>query len=173
MSQSKFESANLISMGPVEYIARIRQQYSKLGYQPYQWASNPEAPPWQPLRKPLAQSRLALIASGGIYMAGQVAFHHKDDASLRAIPKAARTAELRVSHFAYDKTDARSDPNVVFPVDTLRALVTEGFIGELAHHAYTFMGGIYSARRVREDLAPQITQRIVAEHADLALLVPV
>jgi D-proline reductase (dithiol) PrdB len=160
-------------VGPVEYIPRIRQQYSKLGYQPYQWASNPEPPPWQPLRKPLAQSRLALLASGGIYMAGQVAFHHKDDPSLRAIPKTVATPQLRVTHFAYDKTAARSDPNVVFPIDTLRALVAEGFIGGMADHAYTFMGGIYSARRVREELAPRITQMVLAEHADLALLVPV
>jgi D-proline reductase (dithiol) PrdB len=160
-------------MGPVEYIARIRQQYSNLGYGSYQWVVNTDAPPWQPLRKPLGQSRLALIASGGIYVTGQVAFHHKDDTSFRAIPTTVRTQDLRVTHFAYDKTDARSDPNVVFPIDTLRALVAEGFVGELAEHAYSFMGGIYSSRRVREDLAPQLTQRLLAERADLALLVPV
>jgi D-proline reductase (dithiol) PrdB len=160
-------------MGPVEYIARIRQQYSKLGYAPYEWASNPDPPPWQPVRKPLARSRLALVASGGIYVAGQVAFHHKDDTSLRAIPTTVRTRELRVTHFAYDKTEARSDPNVVFPIDTLRALTEEGFIGELAAHAYTFMGGIYSTRRVRGELVPRITQALLAEKADLALLVPV
>jgi len=160
-------------MGPVEYIPRIRQQYSRLGYQPYQWVSNPEPPPWQPLRKPLARSRLALIASGGIYVRGQVAFHHKDDVSLRAIPTTVRTRDLRVTHFAYDKTDARSDPNVVFPIDTLRALAAEGFIGQLTKHAWTFMGGIYSSRRVREELAPRIVERLLAEGAELALLVPV
>ena len=160
-------------MGPVEYIPRIRQQYSKLGYQPYQWVTNAEPPPWQALRNPLARSRLALIASGGIYVTGQVAFHHKDDTSFRAIPKDVRTRDLRVTHFAYDKTDARADPNVVFPIDTLRALVADGFIGELCDHAYTFMGGIYSSRRVREELAPRITQRLLEERADLALLVPV
>ncbi len=160
-------------MGPVQYIPRIRNQYAKLGYQPYQWVINPGPPPWQALSKPLAHSRLALIASGGIYAAGQIAFHHRDDTSLRAIPKTVRTSDLRISHFAYDKTDARADPNVVFPIDTLRALVCEGFIGELADYAYTFMGGIYSARRVREELAPRITQRLLAERADLALLVPV
>lgn len=160
-------------MGPVEYIPRIRQQYSKLGYQPYEWAANPSPPPWQPPRQPLARSRLALVASGGIYVTGQVAFHHKDDTSLRAVPTNVRTRDLRITHFAYDKTDARADPNVVFPLDTLRALVAEGFVGELAAHAYTFMGGIYSARRVRSELAPRITERLLAEKADLALLVPV
>jgi len=160
-------------MGPVEYIPRITQQYVRLGYKPYQWVTNAGPPPWQALRKPLARSRLALVASGGIYVSGQVAFHHKDDASLRAIPRHVHTQDLRITHFAYDKTDARADPNVVFPIDTLRALVAEGLVGELCDHAYTFMGGIYSSRRVREELAPRITERLLAERADLARLVPV
>jgi hypothetical protein len=53
------------------------------------------------------------------------------------------------------------------------ASTEEGFIGELAAHAYTFMGGIYSTRRVRGELMPRITQALLAEKADLALLVPV
>jgi len=158
---------------PVEYIARIRDNYAKLGYKPYQWVINEEPPPWQPLRKPLSQCRLGLIASGGIYVTGQVAFHFKDDLSFRAIPKDVKTTDLRTAHFAYDQTDARQDPNVVFPIDTLRRLVQEGLIGALADHAYTFMGGIYSSRRVREELAPQLTARLLAEKVDVALLVPV
>ncbi len=112
-------------MGAVEYIPRIRQQYTKLGYQAYAWVASLGPPPWQPLRKPLARSRLALVASGGIYVTGQVAFHYKDDTSLRAIPTNVKTRDLRITHFAYDKTDARADPNVVFPIDPLRALVEE------------------------------------------------
>jgi D-proline reductase (dithiol) PrdB len=158
---------------PVEYIKSITRQYAKLGYKPYGWVYNTDAPPWQPLRKPLKQSRVALIASGGIYRHGQVAFHSKDDTSLRLIPTDVSTEDLRTSHFAYDQTDARKDPNVVFPIDTLRGLVREGFIGGLTEHAFTFMGGIYSSRRVREEVAPAITERLVAERADLALLVPV
>jgi len=160
-------------MQPVEYMTRIRDNYAKLGYKPYQWVTNEEPPPWQPLRKPLCQCRLGLIASGGIYVTGQVAFHFKDDASFRAIPTDVRTSDLRTAHFAYDQTDARQDPNVVFPIDTLRGLILEGFIGALADHAYTFMGGIYSARRVQEELAPQLAARLLAEHVDAVLFVPV
>jgi D-proline reductase (dithiol) PrdB len=158
---------------PVEYIRSITGQYAKLGYKPYGWVYNTDAPPWQPLRKPLRQCRVALVASGGIYRHGQTAFHSKDDTSLRLIPTDVCTEDLRTSHFAYDQTDARKDPNVVFPIDTLRGLVQEGFIGGLTEHAITFMGGIYSSRRVREETAPAITERLVAERADLALLVPV
>jgi D-proline reductase (dithiol) PrdB len=158
---------------PVGYIERIREKYEALGFSSYQWVVNEAPPAWQPLKKPLSASRLGLIASGGIYVTGQVAFHYKDDISFRVIPADVKTSDLRVTHFAYDFTDARQDPNVVFPIDTLRGLQREGVIGELSEHAYTFMGGIYSARRVREELAPQLTERLLADQVDAALLVPV
>ena len=157
----------------VEYMKRITDNYSKLGYKPYKWVHSEDAPPWQPLHKPLSECRLGLIASGGLYVKGQVAFHFQDDLSFRAIPTDVKTTDLRTAHFAYDQTDARKDANVVFPIDTLRGLVKEGVIGELAEHAYTFMGGIYSSRRVRDELAPQLTERLLADKVDIALLVPV
>jgi D-proline reductase (dithiol) PrdB len=159
---------------PIEYITRIRENYARMGYKPYAWVDNTaQSPPWTPLAKPLRDCRLALVASGGVYAAGQVAFHWRDDTTVRAIPTPVRTEELRATHFAYDLTDARRDPNVVFPIDTLRGLVAEGLIGSLTANAYTFMGGIYSSRRVSDEIAPQLTERLLAEQADAVLLVPV
>ena len=158
---------------PVAYIARIAEKYAALGYPAYRWVVSETPPPWQPLPKPLSECRLGLIASGGIYVTGQVAFHYKDDTSYRVIPMDIHTAALRATHFAYDLTDARRDVNVVFPIDPLRQLVKEGVIGALAEHAFTFMGGIYSARRVQEELAPQLTERLREEQVDAVLLVPV
>ena len=157
---------------PVEYIERIREKYEALGYGAYQWVFNADAPPWHPLPKPLSACRLGLVASGGIYVSGQVAFHYRDDTALLEIPMDVPTGELRATHFAYDLTDARHDPNVVFPIDTLRGLAREGQIGSLAANAYTFMGGIYSSRRVREELAPRVTERLLAEAVDAVLFVP-
>lgn len=160
-------------MGPVDYIPRIRDNYARLGYKPYNWVVHREDAPWAPLSRPLSQCRLGLAASGGIYVAGQVAFHHKDDTSFREIPADVDTRELRATHFAYDLSDARTDPNVVFPIDTLRRLVRDRFLGGLASHFYTFMGGIYSSRRVIEDLAPRLTERFLEDGVDAVLLVPV
>jgi hypothetical protein len=39
--------------------------------------------------------------------------------------------------------------------------------------AYTFMGGVYSARRVAEELAPRLTEHLLADRVDAVLLVPV
>ena len=159
---------------PIEYITRIRENYARLGYKSYDWVDKrSEPPPWTPLAKPLAACRLGLVASGGIYVSGQVAFHWRDDTTLREVPTDVPTTELRATHFAYDLADARRDPNVVFPIDTLRGLVAAGIVGSLASTAYTFMGGIYSARRVVEELAPRLTERLLADRVDAALLVPV
>ncbi len=158
---------------PVDHIVRTRDLYSSLGHEPYRWVRSDDPPPWTELEKPLPECRVGLVGSGGVYRAGQVAFHHRDDISLRVIDTSFPVSELRTSHFAYDQTDARIDPNVVFPVDTLHALVTEGVIGELSPRAYAFMGGIYSARRVREVVAPEISRRLAEDQVDLALLVPV
>ena len=161
------------NLNPVNYMKRIREKYAAQGYAPYQWVVNEDPSPWQPLRKPLSECRLGLIASGGIYLAGQVAFHYKDDTSFRMIPRDIRIEDLRATHFAYDLTDVRQDPNIVFPLGPLRQLGSEGIVGELAEHVYTLMGGIYSGRRVREELAPKLTESLLAEHVDAALLVPV
>ena len=114
-----------------------------------------------------------MLRTGGIYRVGQPAFHHRDDTSLRQIASDTPAAELRATHFAYDLTDARADPNVVFPLDTLRHLERASRIGSLATNALTFMGGIYSARRVRDVLAPAIVAELVNDEVDVAILVPV
>jgi D-proline reductase (dithiol) PrdB len=158
---------------PVDYIQRTRDQYSALGYATYQWVENKTPPPWAGLTKPLAECRVGLIGSGGIYQTGQVAFHYRDDLSFRIIDTRAPTANLRATHFAYDLTDARRDPNVVFPIDTLHRLAHEKTIGGLAERAYAFMGGIYSSRKVQGRLAPELADRVVRDEVDVVLLVPV
>ncbi len=158
---------------PVDYIARTKSLYDTLGYGSYRWVENPEAPPWTPADKPLSECKVGLAGSGGIYAEGQVAFHYKDDISFRIIDRDTPKDQLRASHFAYDLTDARKDPNVVFPLENLRTLAREGFIGSVSERAYAFMGGIYSARSVRERLAPVLADHFVEDQVDLVLLVPV
>lgn len=158
---------------PVDYIARTRDSYVKLGYKPYTWVSSEDDPPLATLRKPLSECRVGLSSSGGVYRVGQVAFNYKDDTSLRAIDSSVALSDLRVTHFAYDTTDARRDPNCVLPLSAMRHFEQEGQIGELAPTALSFMGGIYSARRVRDELAPRVADRLLSEEVDAALLVPV
>ena len=43
----------------------------------------------------------------------------------------------------------------------------------LVETALSFMGGIYSARRVKNLLAPALAERLVTDEVDVAILVPV
>jgi hypothetical protein len=157
----------------VPYIERTRSLYSTQA--PYRWLQNDRAltpPPWTPIEKPLAASRVALIASGGVHLASQPPFHFRNDVSHREIPADAQNDDLRVSHFGYDVRDAQRDPGCVFPLAALRALAAEGTIAGIAGPALSFMGGIYSARLVRDDLAPRLRDFVLRQQADLAYLVP-
>lgn len=158
---------------PADYLAETKRLYDSLGYDSYRWAERTDPPPWTPLSKPLAESRVTLIGSGGVYRRGQMAFHTKDDTSIRSIPTDTPGSELRTAHFAYDQTDARQDPNCVFPLDRLRELVDDGTIGSLSPNAFGFMGGIYSVRRLEQDTIPALIEALKTEEPDLVLLVPV
>ena len=56
---------------PIPYMRRIREYYLTLGYgPPYRWAHYAEVP-FQPLEKPLAESRVALITTAAPYQPGR------------------------------------------------------------------------------------------------------
>ena len=153
---------------PIDYIPRTRDLYSD--YSPYRWVVN-ETVPWTPLRKPLSECKVALMSSGGIVYRDQPRFH-REDASYRRIPKEARREDLDVWHFGYPTGDAKKDSNCVFPLERLREFEREGVIGELSDPAFSFMGGIYSSRKVSAELAPQIADELKRAHVDAFYLVP-
>ena len=156
---------------PIDYIERTRALYSSLDYPAYTWVHEEEAP-LSKLDKPLDQCKVGLICSGGIYLKGQVAFHYKDDTSYRVIHSDCSNDDLRVTHFAYDLEDAREDINVVFPLQTLHKLSSESFIKAVSDRVYSFMGGIYSSRKVRDYVAPSLANQAVKDEVDLVVLVP-
>jgi D-proline reductase (dithiol) PrdB len=153
---------------PVDYIPRTRELYSD--FIPYRWVVN-ESAPFTPLTKPVADCKIALMSSGGFMYRDQPRFH-REDASYRRIPKNARRDELSVWHFGYPTADAERDPNCVFPLERLRELEAARVIGELSDPAFSFMGGVYSARKIRNELAPQIVDELKRAHVDAFFLVP-
>jgi D-proline reductase (dithiol) PrdB len=158
---------------PVEYIKSITERYGQLGYVPYKWYEADDPPPWTPLKKPIAESRLGVLSTAGAYVAGQVAYYYKDDTSTRAVARDTPTSELRFSHITENYLpDARKDPNCVLPLEHLRTLEQEGVIGELPGEVFSCMGGIYSQRRVREELLPAMLKSFQDQEVDAALLLP-
>lgn len=161
------------TLDPADYIAETKALYDSLGYDSYRWAERSDTVPLAPLPASLAQAKVMMVASGGVYRTGQIAFHTKDDTSIRLINSDCPSEELRTAHFAYDQTDARADINCVFPLERLRELVADGLIGALTDVHCTFMGGIYSTRRLLAETVPRLIEQCQAAKPDVVLLVPV
>ena len=158
---------------PVQYIRRTRENYEQLGFEPYHWFEADSEPPFTPVKQPLSASRVGMISTAGTYVHGQVAYYYKDDTSIRAIPSDTPVTDLRFSHIMENYlVEARQDPCSVFPIEALATLAEEGFIGGVADNYYSCMGGIYSTRRVREELIPALESAVVTGELDLLLLVP-
>ena len=80
---------------PVRYMEAITHRYQQLGYDPYRWFEADSAPAIAPLPKVLSKCRLGVLTTSGAYVAGQVAYHYKDDTTLRAIPKSTPGESVR------------------------------------------------------------------------------
>jgi len=92
--------------------------------------------PFTPFDRELAKSTIAIVTAGGVHLTDQKPFNIADelgDLGYREIPPDVDSADLMVSHHHYDHADADQDINVVFPIDVLRDLQSEGFIGGLAN----------------------------------------
>ena len=157
----------------VRYIDAITKRYDQLGYAPYRWFHADEPAPWAAIEKPLSELRLGMLTTAGAYATGQVAYHYKDDTSIREIPTDTPIDQIRFSHITeHFLVDTRRDPNCMVPLTALRRLVSEGVIGELAATVLSCMGGIYSQRRVRQELIPSVAAAFKAQEVDAVLLVP-
>lgn len=158
---------------PTEYIRRTRESYEKLGFEPYRWFHAETEPKFAAPAKPLAESRLGMISTAGTYVQGQIAYYTKDDPGIRAIPNDTPMDAIRFSHIMENYlVEARQDPATVFPSRVLAQLGSDGVIGELADNYYSCMGGIYSQKRVRTELIPNLVDAIGTERIDLLFLVP-
>jgi len=134
------------------------------------WRSSLQTIPWTPLQRPIAEATVALVTTGGVHLRADSPFDVQNDASFRRIPRAATAADLCITHDKYDRRDATEDINLVFPLQRLRELETEGIIGRVAELHYGF-GYV----RNLDDLlaqAREVGRRLKQARVDLALLVP-
>ncbi len=139
---------------------------------PYQWTEN-ESAPWAPITKDLDKSKIVLISSSGAYIKDQTPFNPiKNDLTFRVIPKEVDAGDLKISHDFYDHTDAEKDINCVFPIERMRELEREGFIGELSEINFTFMGRIFRKNQFLDEMIPELIVKLKQMNIDLAFLVP-
>ena len=133
--------------------------------------------PWAPFGKPLAEARVALLTTAGVHMRSDTPFDMTDstgDPTLRVVPSDAPTAEMMITHDYYDHKDADKDINLVFPVERLREMATEGIIGGVTQRFFSFMGHIDQNHfpRFLEDELPKVAAMLKEDGADAVLITP-
>jgi D-proline reductase (dithiol) PrdB len=163
---------------PIPYLQRIRDYYQGLGYgAPYRWGHYAEVP-FQPLGRPLAECRVALITTASPYQPDKG--DQGPGASYNAAAKfyqvysgdTAIDHDLRISHVAYDREHTTAeDSNTWFPLPQLRALAAAGRIGGVTRRFHG-MPTNRSQRTTLERDCPELLARCRADGADAAILVP-
>jgi D-proline reductase (dithiol) PrdB len=124
---------------PVLYMARTREYYQAIGYTtPYRWAHYVDAP-FQPLKKPLNQSRVAIVTTAAPFDAAKgdqgPGAKYNGGAKFYSVygGDTSKTHDLRISHLAYDRVHTSAeDSGTWFPLSQLERLAREGRIGEVA-----------------------------------------
>ncbi len=119
--------------------------------------------PFTPFDGDLSKSTVAIVTAAGVHRKHQDAFNIADelgDLSYRLMDENVQSADLMVTHHHYDHSDADEDINVVFPIDILRELVDEGFIGEVAKKHVGYMGYTMRLKNMYDETAPQIADEI-------------
>jgi len=163
---------------PVPYMQRTRDYYTAIGYTtPYRWAHYVDAP-FQPLKKPLAQSRVTIVTTAAPYdpakgdqgpgaaYNGSAKFYKVYDG------ETSKQHDLRISHIGYDrKHTSATDSGTWFSLPALLRAVGADRLGAVTrwfHGAPTNR----SHRVTIEIDAPEILARCLADKVDVAVLVP-
>jgi D-proline reductase (dithiol) PrdB len=130
--------------------------------------------PFTPFDGELARATVAIVTAGGVHLREQEPFNIADelgDLGFRIIPEEAETSQLMVTHHHYDHADADADINVVFPLDVLRDLKEEGFVGGVARKHVGYMGYTMQLKAMYEGTAPEIANEIDrGSRADVVVL---
>ena len=141
-----------------------------------------EEPVWAPFEKRLAESRIALLTSAGMYLKrSQPSFDleheqthpHWGDPTWRAIPASATAIEIGVAHLHINDEDLLADPEIALPMHLLGELVSEGVVGGATADHLSVMGfQETSLRDWKQTAAPELIAHLQEQDADGLILAP-
>jgi D-proline reductase (dithiol) PrdB len=137
---------------------------------------------WAPFGKRLAESRIALLTSAGLYLkATQESFDLEreqtqpewGDPTWRRIPPASNPSDLAVAHLHINDEDLLVDPEIALPAKALAQLVADGVVGSATPHHISVMG--YQERSLdgwRQETLPELIVQLRDQNADGLILAP-
>ena len=121
---------------------------------------------------PLSRRRIAIVSTAGLHTRNDRPYTTVSG-EYRIIPGDVSANDLVMSHVStnFDRTGFQQDWNVVFPLDRLKELVTQGAIGSVADYHYAFMGAADPMKM--EPAVRDLAGLLKKDHVDGLLLVPV
>jgi len=141
-----------------------------------------EGPVWAPFGKRLAEARVALLTSAGLFdrsrqepfdLDGERADPLWGDPSWRAISAIAEPSDLGVSHLHINPDDLVADPEIAIPRRALEWLVADRVVGHAAPNHISVMGyQDRSLRGWRDETAPRIVEQLRRDQVDAVVLAP-
>jgi D-proline reductase (dithiol) PrdB len=132
-----------------------------------------ETTAFTPLGKPLSEATVAIVTSAALHRPDDERFT-ETDTRYRTLDRADR--DLVMGHWSpnFDHTGFQLDLDVVYPIDRLEELATDGVIGEVAPRHYAFAGNQPdTVSEVRLDTGPACAAELMADAVDVVLLTPV
>jgi len=146
---------------------------SMRGYGATQAVPTFDEPAFTALDKPLSEARVAIVTSAALHRPDQERYV-AGDTRFRAFDR--RDRDLIMGHWSpnFDHTGIQLDLNVVYPIDRLEELRTDGIIGDVAPRHFAFAGNQpETVAELRLDTGPACAQQLIADAVDVVLLTPV
>jgi len=146
-------------------------------------APGDDGPVWTPFPARLAEARIALLTSAGLYLEGEQAPFDGErekaeptwgDPTHRVLPAPLDGPALGMMHLHLNHEDVLADPEIALPVGGLAALVAEGRVGSVAPRHVSVMGYQQAGLEVwRRETAPAVVGLLRDDGVDGLILAPV
>ncbi|MFM7263948.1 MAG: glycine/sarcosine/betaine reductase selenoprotein B family protein [Acidimicrobiales bacterium] len=121
----------------------------------------------------LGSARVAIVTSAALHVAGEEGFT-AGDTGFRTIARDRR--DLVLGHWSpnFDHVGVKLDLNVVWPIDRLEELASDGVIGSVAPRHLSFAGNQPDdVSTIRHDSGPRAAALLREDGVDVVLLTPV
>jgi len=142
-----------------------------------------DEPVWAEFVPRLADSRIALLTSAGLFLTGeQPPFDGErerneptwGDPTHRVLPSDVTTSAVGMMHLHVNNDDVLADHNIALPSEVLADLANDGVVASTTAHHVSVMGYQQAGLEVwRNETAPAIAARLRDDGADGVVLAPV
>ena len=122
---------------------------------------------------PLDQATVAVVTTASLHHPEQEDFSVADT-GFRVLDGARR--DYVTGHWSpnFDQAGFKIDINVVYPIDRLEELATDGIIGDVAPRHFAFAGNQPdTVSEIRLDTGPACAKELIADGVDVVVLTPV